>query len=150
METQLPRPQKGGRAPNFRPMSIVAKRSPISATAEHVSDRPMLVERLRCGYERRRFGVRVSMSERANVSLTFPATRCVTSLVNSSPPRVNTVRLLVLLLVTVSLCLSVCLSVSLSLSVCLCVFLYVSHALQVGPHVPDTARARRPHTKHTQ
>ena len=27
--------QKGGTAPNFRPMSIVAKRSPISATAEH-------------------------------------------------------------------------------------------------------------------
>ena len=25
-----------GTAPNFRPMSIVAKRSPISATAEHL------------------------------------------------------------------------------------------------------------------
>jgi len=30
-------PQKGGRAPNSRPMSTVAKRSPISATAEHLS-----------------------------------------------------------------------------------------------------------------
>ena len=28
--------QKGGTAPNFRPLSIVAKRSPISATAEHL------------------------------------------------------------------------------------------------------------------
>jgi len=28
-------PRKKGTAPNFRPMSIVAKRSPISATAEH-------------------------------------------------------------------------------------------------------------------
>jgi len=32
--TQLPFPSKTGTAPNFRPMSIVAKRSPISATAE--------------------------------------------------------------------------------------------------------------------
>jgi len=32
-------PQKGGTAPNFRLMSIVAKRSPISATAEHLSYR---------------------------------------------------------------------------------------------------------------
>ena len=31
---QLP-PHKGG-SPNFRSMSIVAKRSPISATAEHM------------------------------------------------------------------------------------------------------------------
>jgi len=31
-----PLPKKGGRAPNFRPVSIVAKRSPISATAEHL------------------------------------------------------------------------------------------------------------------
>ena len=29
-------PQKGSTAPNFRPMSIVAKRSPISATAERL------------------------------------------------------------------------------------------------------------------
>jgi len=29
-------PQKGAQPPNFRPMSIVAKRSPISATAEHL------------------------------------------------------------------------------------------------------------------
>ena len=29
-------PQKGGTAPNFRPMFIVAKRSPISATAEYL------------------------------------------------------------------------------------------------------------------
>jgi len=29
-----PGPPKRGTAPNFRPMSIVAKRSPISATAE--------------------------------------------------------------------------------------------------------------------
>jgi len=36
MGTQLPLPQKGDTAPNFRPMSIVAKRSPISATAEHL------------------------------------------------------------------------------------------------------------------
>jgi len=35
METQLPLPKKGT-APNFRPMSIVAKGSPISATAEHL------------------------------------------------------------------------------------------------------------------
>jgi len=35
MGTQLPPPKKnGGIAPNFRSMSIVAKRSPISATAE--------------------------------------------------------------------------------------------------------------------
>ena len=27
---------KGGIAPTFRPMSIVAKRSPVSATAEHL------------------------------------------------------------------------------------------------------------------
>jgi len=34
-ESQLPPPKKNrGTAPNFRPMSIVAKRSPISATAE--------------------------------------------------------------------------------------------------------------------
>jgi len=32
---QLPTPKRRG-APNFRPMSIVAKRSPISATAEHL------------------------------------------------------------------------------------------------------------------
>jgi len=31
-----PPPQKGGTAPNFRPMFVVAKRSPISATAEHL------------------------------------------------------------------------------------------------------------------
>ena len=30
--------KKNGTAPNFRTMSIVAKRSPISATAEHLSD----------------------------------------------------------------------------------------------------------------
>ena len=29
-------PQKWGRAPNFRSMSIVDKRSPISAAAEHL------------------------------------------------------------------------------------------------------------------
>jgi len=28
--------QRGTAAPNFRPMSVVAKRSPISATAEHL------------------------------------------------------------------------------------------------------------------
>jgi len=33
-EAQLPPPQKkGAQPPNFRPMSVVAKRSPISATA---------------------------------------------------------------------------------------------------------------------
>ena len=31
-----PAPPKKGTAPNFRLMSIVAKRSPISATAEHL------------------------------------------------------------------------------------------------------------------
>jgi len=31
-----PPPKKKGAASNFRPMSIVAKRSPISATAEHL------------------------------------------------------------------------------------------------------------------
>ena len=35
MRTQLPLPQKGTASPNFRCKSIVAKRSPISATAEH-------------------------------------------------------------------------------------------------------------------
>jgi len=30
-------PERGMAAPSFRPMSIVAKRSPISATAEHLS-----------------------------------------------------------------------------------------------------------------
>jgi len=35
MGTQPP-PQKRGHTPNFRPMSIVAKRSPISATAEQL------------------------------------------------------------------------------------------------------------------
>jgi len=30
-----PHLRQSGTAPNFRPMSIVAKRSPISATAEH-------------------------------------------------------------------------------------------------------------------
>ena len=35
MGTQLPFPKKGT-DPNFRPMSIVAKRSPISAAAEHL------------------------------------------------------------------------------------------------------------------
>jgi len=35
MGTQLPLP-KGAQPPNFWPMSIVAKRSPISATAEHL------------------------------------------------------------------------------------------------------------------
>jgi len=30
-----PAPQKGGTAHNLRPMSIVAKQSPITATAEH-------------------------------------------------------------------------------------------------------------------
>ena len=29
-------PKKEGTAPNFRPMSIVAKRSPVSATAERL------------------------------------------------------------------------------------------------------------------
>jgi len=31
-----PPPEKGAQPRNFRPMSIVAKRSPISATAEHL------------------------------------------------------------------------------------------------------------------
>jgi len=31
-----PAPPKRGTAPDFRPMSIVAKQSPISATAEHL------------------------------------------------------------------------------------------------------------------
>ena len=31
-----PSPQKGAQPPNFGPVSIVAKRSPISATAEHL------------------------------------------------------------------------------------------------------------------
>jgi len=31
-----PAPSKGGTAPNSRLMSVVAKRSPISATAEHL------------------------------------------------------------------------------------------------------------------
>jgi len=35
VRSQLPLPQRGT-APNFPPMSIVAKRSPISATAEHL------------------------------------------------------------------------------------------------------------------
>jgi len=34
--TQLPLPLKRGTVPNFRRMSIVAKRSPILATAEHL------------------------------------------------------------------------------------------------------------------
>ena len=33
---QLPPQKKGGTASNFRPISIAAKRSPISATAEHL------------------------------------------------------------------------------------------------------------------
>ena len=33
-------PKRGTAAPTFRPMSIVAKRSPISATAEHLSLSP--------------------------------------------------------------------------------------------------------------
>jgi len=33
---QLPPQQKKGTAPNFRPVSVVAKRSPIPATAEHL------------------------------------------------------------------------------------------------------------------
>ena len=32
-----PAPSKGHSIPIFRPMSVVAKRSPISATAEHLS-----------------------------------------------------------------------------------------------------------------
>jgi len=31
-----PAPQKGGTAPNFRPMFVVAKRSPTLPTAEHL------------------------------------------------------------------------------------------------------------------
>jgi len=31
-----PAPPKGAQPPNFRPMSVVAKRSPISATGEHL------------------------------------------------------------------------------------------------------------------
>jgi len=31
-----PHPKKGDTAPNFRPMSIVTKRSPISDTAQHL------------------------------------------------------------------------------------------------------------------
>jgi len=38
MAIQLPS-RKGAQPPNFRPMSIVAKRSPISATAEHLYKR---------------------------------------------------------------------------------------------------------------
>jgi len=34
MGTQLPRPERGTAASHFLPMSIVAKRSPVSATAE--------------------------------------------------------------------------------------------------------------------
>jgi len=34
-----PSPKKGHSLPNFRPMSIVAKRSPISTTAEHLLSR---------------------------------------------------------------------------------------------------------------
>jgi len=34
---------KGAQSPNFRPMSIVAKRSPISASAEHLSSFPMTI-----------------------------------------------------------------------------------------------------------
>ena len=34
--TRAPPPQKMGTAPTFRPMSVVAKRSPISATARHL------------------------------------------------------------------------------------------------------------------
>jgi len=37
MGTQLTSP-KGAQPPNFRLMSIVAKRSPISATAQHLSE----------------------------------------------------------------------------------------------------------------
>jgi len=37
MGTQLPVPQRGTASPNFRSMSIAVKRSPISATAEHLS-----------------------------------------------------------------------------------------------------------------
>jgi len=33
---QFPSPKKGTQTPNFRPMSIVAKRSPILATAVHL------------------------------------------------------------------------------------------------------------------
>jgi len=31
-----PAPKQGAQTPNFRPMSIVANRPPISATAEHL------------------------------------------------------------------------------------------------------------------
>ena len=34
MGTQLPRTERGTADPTFRPMSVAAKRSPISATAE--------------------------------------------------------------------------------------------------------------------
>jgi len=41
----VPRPQKGGTAaPTFRPMSIVAKRSPNSATAEHLLHKSFMAE----------------------------------------------------------------------------------------------------------
>ena len=36
MGIQLPLPRKGAQAPNFWPVSIVAKLSPISAAAEHL------------------------------------------------------------------------------------------------------------------
>ena len=41
---------KRGTTPNFRPMSIVVKRSPISATAEHSFYRPdpFLLPKQRC------------------------------------------------------------------------------------------------------
>ena len=49
-----------------------------------------------------------------------------------------------------SVCLPASSSLCLSLSLSSSVFLYISHESQVGPHVPDIAHARRPHTMHTQ
>jgi len=44
-----PPPQKGGTAPNFQPMPIVVKRSPISAAAEHLYCKPTYSWRFRIG-----------------------------------------------------------------------------------------------------
>jgi len=40
----FPLPQKGALPPNFQSISIVAKRSPISATAEHWYDRSLALK----------------------------------------------------------------------------------------------------------
>jgi len=79
-----PPPQKGSRAPNFRPMSI-AKRSPISATAEYLFKLKYCKTQILATHVQ--LVTRLGIAQTKTGLMTVNATRCVVQRYVTSPTR---------------------------------------------------------------